>query len=805
MSHITATSQQTRFAHNISDPTSKDLDLHTLNVGVSSSSGKRDLLVDAHLQLIEGVHYVLVGRNGVGKSTLLKALGERIIPGIPRNLRILYLEQVIGEGGEDVVAGEVVKGMGDMTPVEYVVKSDRIRERALKESEVLRNALEHADDPVVVIKVARTLKFERKKEELEEAKKTAMLRSGARGMKARKELKDLEDQIEQEEAKFKKEDAEVISGEEIANATTDAMDMLSELETSLEVMSASTASERAEKVLRGLGFRNRHLALPLSSLSGGWVKRCSLASILFQPCDILLLDEPTNFLDLAAVVWLETYLAERQHPSDPTVVVVSHDRQFVDNVAEEVLILREAKLEVYKGTLTEYYTTRSQQQRRMTKMKAAQSRQEAHMKKTIQGNIKAAKSTGDDKKLKQAASRQKKLDERMGLEVGLRGGRFKLNRDLAGYHLKNRADIEIPQDDPASRMELPSEPSTELRFPGVLVGFEKVSVGYKPKGTAVTSVPAIVKGINLGIYLGGRVGIVGMNGAGKSTLIKCMVGTSNDHDDGFSSLLGIESLATKASNGNGGDLVTLGTVTRHPKVKIGYYSQQAVEKMEELGKREPKLSALGLFLADARAYASSMGSSVSSGTALEHEARGLLASVGLQGKVVSDVPICVLSGGQKARLVLALLFRRGVPHMLILDEPTTHLDSDTVISLAQTLNSFQGALAVVSHDRFFIRAVIQGERPPEFERDGQGDDSDDGYGDGDGSDDGENDADLGGWKDGKKGTVYLLMDGVLKELENGVEEYEEVALKKGKKPVQPKPATGKGKDVGKAPVKGKKG
>lgn len=205
----------------------------------------------------------------------------------------------------------------------------------------------------------------------------------------------------------------------------------------------------------GLGFQPEQLDEPFSSLSGGWRTRCELACALFQKVDILLLDECTNFLDLPAVVWLQSYLHSLE---DTTVLVITHDRDFADAVAQELLVLREQKIETFKGNLSAFEREKRKQIKWMTRMKDAADKKTAHMEETIQSNIAAARRTGDDKKLKQAVSRKKKIEERSGLEVSAKGTRFKLNRDLAGYHLKNRADFEIPTMDPPVKIALPSEP-----------------------------------------------------------------------------------------------------------------------------------------------------------------------------------------------------------------------------------------------------------------------------------------------------------------------------------------------------------
>jgi ATP-binding cassette subfamily F protein 3 len=343
-------------------------------------------------------------------------------------------------------------------------------------------------------------------------------------------------------------------------------------------------------------------------------------------------------------------------------------------------------------------------------MKSAQEKQAAHIKQTIQGNIKAARSSGDDKKLKQAASRQKKLDERMGMEVSAKGGRFKLNRDLAGYYLTNRAEIEIPQDEAAVKLRIPGEVG-ELRGGGALVAFEGVGFRYKGKNGGADK--QVLEGITFSIHPGGRMGIIGVNGAGKTTLLKLLVGR-------------------KMAPG-----VRSGGITLHPKVRMGYFSQSAVEELQALGEKDKEATSLSLIMA---------GSEMS-----EQEARALLGGLGLQGRVASEVPLALLSGGQKVRLALGMVLR-DAPHLLVLDEVTTHLDADSIVALAGEMNKFSGAVLVVSHDRFFVRAVVEGVNPVEDQEDEDGQGS--------------------GWDEEKKGAVWVLEKGRLKVVEGGTEEWE---------------------------------
>lgn len=500
------------------------------------------------------------------------------------------------------------------------------------------------------------------------------------------------------------------------------IDMMENLRSALEAMDAGSTEARARTVLLGLGFKDAQIESPASQLSGGWRSRCDLACALIQSTDVLMLDEPTNFLDLPAIIWLQRYII--QELVGKTVVVVTHDRDFADAVAQELILLRlkPAKtIETFKGSLREYEAEKRRQIRRMTKMSEAQDRKTRHMEETIASNIKAAKRTGDDKKLKQAASRKKKLDERSGLEVGLKGGRFKLNRDLAGFHTSNRAAIEVPGFDPPVGLSLPEQPA-DLRHPGSLVSFQNVSFTYAKSGVYT------LKDVDLVISPGDRIGLAGLNGSGKSTLIKLLV-------------------SSVAGGGAGTELrPSKGSITTHPKVRVGYYSQHAVEELESLGKEQTDQTALSHL-------ASIAGPEYS-----EQDLRGILANLGLKGPIVSDVPLESLSGGQRVRVALAKAVFDS-PHLVILDEVTTHLDADTIVSLIEELRQWQGALLVVTHDRYFMRCVVEREKVlmPAAEDEDESDESEE--------------------EDTRPGTVYRMFKAGLQKLEGGMNQYEALVEK----------------------------
>lgn len=159
--------------------------------------------------------------------------------------------------------------------------------------------------------------------------------------------------------------------------------------------------------------------------------RCMLACALFQKADIMI-DEPTNFLDLLGIIWLQEHLVSLRSTEEKTVIVVSHDRDFVDHVCEEMILLKAKSLVYFSGNLSAYEKDLRSRIVYLTRMQEAQDRETARIEKTISANIKLGKKSGDDNKLRMAKSRQKKLEDQAGMQVGATGGRFKLSRDRMG-------------------------------------------------------------------------------------------------------------------------------------------------------------------------------------------------------------------------------------------------------------------------------------------------------------------------------------------------------------------------------------
>ncbi|KAI3341777.1 ABC transporter [Ustulina deusta] len=681
---ILCTSKQTRF--NIAVPNYRELDIEGLNItvasgpsskakGSSSTGGKKiakgkarsegtEVLDNATLRLKAGQRYALIGRNGSGKSTLLKAIAQKLIPGIPEETRVVILQQtdagaIEADAGPEQVASHP-SAEDDRSVLDEVIERATARHEAQRELEDLSQGVE-SPNPLEAVRSLRKIRRERLQKDLFLKAKDAKLRSGARGMQARKAL------IAAEKTFADFDALDEISPETLAKETSEAAEMLADLQLLVEPSKMADVEVRARKLLTGLGFSETALRRPVSGLSGGWRMRTALAFALLQETDILILDEPTNFLDLMGILWLQRYLAALGESADPpTLILVSHDRDFI-SLCTDLLILRAKGITYFHGDLPTYEAAQEAKRIHLTKLKEAQDKQKDHIQQTIQKNMREGKAKDDQNKIRQAKSRQKKLDDRWGLETSARGGRFKLNRDLVGYHLTSRAEIEIPQDERPVQFVIP-EPS-DLRFPGALLSLDKTSFRYPrdPKTKAIP--PMTLQDVTLSIHMGDRIGVVGLNGGGKSTLIKLLVGEA------------------KPSSG---------TLTLHPRVKIGYYSQHAVEKLQEMGVSEPNLTALAL-----------LSKEMATTEQEEGRVRGLLASLGLPGRLASDVPIRKLSGGQLVRLEMARILWT-CPHCLILDEATTHLDYETVTAMREALRGWDGAVVVVSHDRWFMRGVVEG-------------------------------------------------------------------------------------------------
>ncbi|WP_417348481.1 ATP-binding cassette domain-containing protein [Ferrimonas sp.] len=384
---------------------------------------------------------------------------------------------------------------------------------------------------------------------------------------------------------------------------------------------------RAAELLDGLGFDQSAQGQSVKSFSGGWRMRLNLARALLVPSDLLLLDEPTNHLDLDTLIWLEGWL--KRYPG--TLILISHDRDFLDQVAGEVVHIEHQKLNHYKGNYSQFERQRAEQLAQQQAQFEKQQRQRAHMQSFVDRfRYKASKA-------RQAQSRLKALE--------------KLT-ELAPLHAQNSFNISF------------REPQA---LPNPLIQMDQVQGGYGDK--------TVLEQIKLNLVPGSRIGLLGRNGAGKSTLIKLLAGELKPMS---------------------------GELAPNPALQIGYFAQH---QLETLHPQQSPLQHLTLIAPDAT----------------EQQLRDYLGGYGFSGDKAKE-PVAPFSGGEKARLVLALLIWQR-PNLLLLDEPTNHLDLELREALTLALQQFDGAMVVVSHDRHLLRAtcsefyLVDGGRVKDFEGD----------------------------------------------------------------------------------------
>ncbi|RYF41113.1 MAG: ABC-F family ATP-binding cassette domain-containing protein, partial [Comamonadaceae bacterium] len=381
---------------------------------------------------------------------------------------------------------------------------------------------------------------------------------------------------------------------------------IAELEIALGEAGAWDANSRAEQLLAGLGFSPDQWMRPVESFSGGWRMRLALARALMAPSELLLLDEPTNHLDLDAMLWLERWLGAYAG----TVLLISHDTEFLNVVARTILHFDQAKLVRYRGGYDDFLTQRAERLRQTSIAIDRQSREAAK----LQGFIDRFKAKAS--KAKQAQSRVKALAR---MQV------------LAPLQMEAGIDITIPTPD---------------AVPDTLLTLEKAAVGYRNEaGEAVN----ILHDVTLMVRGGSRIGILGANGAGKSTLIKALCA----------------------------DLELQGGQRRPARgLAIGYFAQHQLDMLDV---DASPLAHLSRIAPDAR----------------EQVLRNYLGGFGFSGNTVLD-RVEPMSGGEKARLALALIVWQK-PNLLLLDEPSNHLDVDTREALARALAEFGGSMLMVSH------------------------------------------------------------------------------------------------------------
>jgi ATP-binding cassette, subfamily F, member 3 len=379
-----------------------------------------------------------------------------------------------------------------------------------------------------------------------------------------------------------------------------------------EELGGRTLEVRAKKILKGLGFKESDFHRSLQTLSGGWIMRTHLARLLVMEPDLLLLDEPTNHLDLHSVLWFQHYLL---HYSG-AVIFISHDRSFLNRLAEWTVELKNGELTRFRGNYDDYMRLKMEAMEQQKSAYKNQQREIERLTRFVERfRSKATKASQAQSKLKQ---------------------------------LEKMERIEAPEE---------SQATFKFRFPQPKRSGQRV-IQLEDLHHSYDSLN-VYKGIDFGADRGQRIVLVGPNGAGKSTLLKLLAGV----------------LA-----------VQKGTCKLGHEVETGYFSQQRIEVlnpertlMEEALDTEQRIT--------------------------EQHARSVLGSFLFRGDDVFK-KVKVLSGGEKSRLALIKLLMNP-PNLLLMDEPTTHLDMSGIEALIHALKQFTGTLIFISHDVHFIRSIAE--------------------------------------------------------------------------------------------------
>ncbi|KAI8810169.1 P-loop containing nucleoside triphosphate hydrolase protein [Cladochytrium replicatum] len=515
LSEVTSTQQ--RFStDNRRGASSKEISLR----GISLAFGSLTILNNAQIKLAYGTKYALIGRNGIGKTTLLRCMANNLIPQWT-SIRTFLVQQEY----------EAV----DASPLDLVKQSDPDHQALLK-------------------------------------------------------------------------------GIERAEQNDESVETITELYDQLGVYDESEMERRAADILAGLKFTKEMMARPFKSLSGGWRMKALLACAVFANPHLLLMDEPTNHLDLKSIQWLVDYLKDLEC----TVIVVSHDHDFLDRYTQCIIHLTQKQLRYYPGNYSEFKAHRNDKilEQENTEKKRQKARESGTVRKELEGP--------------KIAKMSKKTLANTGWVWG-------------GEALLVGAEGE-------------DDKKINLRFPDP--DFSVADVLMQLKGVGFSFGDRLLwDKVDLTLGRTSRIAIMGRNGLGKSTLLRCIAGVEKP---------------------------TKGQIVRHHNLRMAFFTQHLVQDIdltkspvELLMEMYPELK-----VQDTRDYLGSFG--ISGDRALER--------------------LRVLSGGQRTRFVFAMLMFLH-PHLLLLDEPTSHLDMEMTEALISALQNFKGAVVLISHHSYFLRQL----------------------------------------------------------------------------------------------------
>lgn len=535
---------------------------HTLSKEVSLKKltlayGDVELLDSAELKLTYGHRYGLVGKNGIGKSTLLKSMAFGRISQFPTHLKVFLVEQ---------------ESLGDeRTVLETVMESDK---------------------EVILLQ---------------------------------KRLNTLERQTDLDHS---------------------CVDEINQIIQRLEDLGYDTAEARCSVILKGLGFTESMFVQKTSTLSGGWRMKVNLACALFINPDLLLLDEPTNHLDMAATIWLQFYLKKNLQG---TIIIVSHDRFFLNDLVTDIIYFSNKKLAYYQGDFDGFQKNKDEKLKAQQKQAEKDEKKKREIKESIEKYKQQTRSHDPNAKMGMVRSRKKQLEKLGGASI-VQGTATNLFDAAWVWGVEGVLAI---QEEPEQFYKFTFTQPENLGTYGPILQLEDLSYRYG------TQEKFLFEHFSLNITEGNRIAFIGKNGQGKSTLIKLITSEMNP---------------------------TTGEITKHKNLNIGYFGQHQIHHLPS------SLTALEYFL---QCFPE----------VKEDKARGQLSSFGLPSQLATK-PINKLSGGQKSRILFSLLSYRK-PQILVLDEPSNHLDMRSIEALVTSLQEFKGALILVSHDRFFISQLAE--------------------------------------------------------------------------------------------------